>query len=155
VPGALAGFWEASVAERHDGTLLIAGRTALGRVHTATSADGGESWTAPAASDIVAPSAPPLLLAPAEGPLVLLHNTGYRAGELMQGPRSTLAMSVSDDGGASWHPSGVLESDPGRWFHYPSALVEDGRAFVSYSVTDPVSRRWSLATRWLTLPGRG
>lgn len=154
VRGALAGFWEASVAERPDGSLLLTGRTALGRIYSALSGDSGESWSVPAPIPIVAPSAPPLLRRLPAGRLALLHNTGHRPGELMQGSRSTLALSVSDDGGATWGRRDDLESDERRWFHYPSALVEGDRMFLSYSVTDPVTRSWRLATRWISLANR-
>jgi hypothetical protein len=152
VPGALHGFWEAGVAERPDGSLLLAGRTAVGRVYASESFDAGETWSEPVPLTVVAPSAPSLLRALGDGRLILVHNTDYREGELMQGPRTPHVASVSADGGSTWQPFGLVEEGPDRWFHYPSCLVEEDALLLSYSVTDPETRHWSLAFQRLTAP---
>jgi hypothetical protein len=153
VADALYGFWEASVAELDDGSLLLMGRTVLGEVYGSRSRDGGRSWSEPSPTGVTAPSAPSLLRATSDGRLLLFHNTEYRAGELMQGPRSPLVLSSSADGGAGWQVLARMESAADRWFHYPSCLVEGDRAFVTDSVTDPATREGSLAGRWVELGG--
>jgi hypothetical protein len=145
VPGALYGFWEASVAERADGSLLMAGRTALGEVFGSVSTDAGETWSAPQPLGVTAPSAPSMLRSLGADRLLLVHNTAYRPGELMQGPRTPLVASVSDDGGENWWLWRTLEADPEHWFHYVSCLVEPDAVRLSYSVTNPATRLWSLA----------
>ncbi|MBO9626720.1 MAG: exo-alpha-sialidase [Microbacterium sp.] len=152
VDGALYGLWEAGVAQRVDGSLLLAGRTAVGSVHIAESVDGGETWTPPTATAVVAPASPPLVRPLGVGRLVLLHNSGFEPGAAMQGPRSRLVASVSDDAGATWSEAVVVEDRPDRWYHYPSCLIEGERAYVTYSVTDPETRLWTLAGRWIGLP---
>ena len=155
-PGYLSGIWEASVVERANGTLLLGARTARGVVYAAESDSSGDSWSAPVPLSVAAPSAPVLLrsLPDEAGPgerLLLFHNSTVEPGQPMLGRRTPLVVSTSEDGGQLWRMGNALEDDPERWFHYPACTVVDDVLVMTYSVTEPETRQWSLAVKTLQL----
>lgn len=149
--GHLSGFWEPSVIEVADGDLLLVGRSALGMVHGCRSADGGTTWSAPTPLGVAAPSAPCVLLG-AGSHIFLLHNGGFDPHAPMSGPRNTLQVSVSADLGYTWRPGPTIHEHDELWFHYPAWSLVGDRIHLALSVTDPRTRRWSLAIQDLTVP---
>ncbi|GAA2249322.1 glycoside hydrolase [Herbiconiux moechotypicola] len=138
------GLWEASVVELDDGHLLLAGRTATGRVHASRSHDAGEHWSAPEPLDVVAPSAPCILVHRGGGRVALIHNPGFDAHAVLAGARTRLTTSMSADGGRTWSPGRTLFDDTHRWFHYPAMLPRADGGLLALSVTDPRTRLWNL-----------
>jgi sialidase-1 len=159
-----SGCIEPDVAQRADGSLLMAIRTAMGTVFRAESPDGGETWTGLRSMEVVNPVAPALLRRiPGTGDLLLVWNWHYDWREPLAGLRRPLACAVSSDGGASW-PVGrrkVLEDDPGHTYAYPSCHFlgsgKDAVAFLTYHVSPagergaPFTHQRSLRTMHLPL----
>src|SRR5262245_34710756 len=159
-----SGCIEPDVAQRADGSLLMAIRTAMGTVFRAESHDGGETWTGLRSMEVVSPVAPALLRrVPGTGDLLLVWNWHYDWREPMSGVRRPLACAISTDGGDS-RPLArrrVLEDDPAYTYAYPSCLFlgsgRDAEAFLTYHATPaggPFTRARSLRTmrvplRWL------
>ncbi|MFC0526106.1 sialidase family protein [Phytohabitans kaempferiae] len=148
--GHLSGLWESSVVEVEGGELLLAGRSALGDVYGSRSTDGGQTWSLPVPLGVGAPSAPSVLLA-AGGYLLLLHNAGFDPDARMSGPRNTLVASISADGGHTWRRGPTLHAHDQLWYHYPAWTLVDGWVLLAFSITDPETRRWDLATETLSL----
>ena len=133
-----SGCIEPDVAQRADGSLLMAIRTAMGTIFRAESHDGGETWTGLRSMEVIAPVAPSLLRrVPGSDDLLLIWNWHYDWRERLGGTRRPLACAISQDGGESWPPSRrkVLEDDPALTYAYPSCLFLDGAALVTYHVT--------------------
>ena len=136
-----SGCIEPDVAQRADGSLLIAIRTAMGTVFRAESHDGGETWTALRSMEVVNPVAPPLLRRiPGTDDLLLNWNWHYDWRERLAGKRQLLATAISTDGGDSWPlpRRKVLENDPAHSASYPTctfltnARGEVDEAFITY-----------------------
>ncbi len=99
------------------------------RIPHAESRDEGESWSRVVDTDLPNPgsSVEPVTLA--NGDWLLVYN------DLEQG-RHSLAVSISDDEGASWsRPRHLDRSEPGGGsYHYPSVVqARDGSIHVTYS----------------------
>jgi sialidase-1 len=130
-----SGCIEPDVAQRADGSLLMAIRTAMGTVFRAESHDGGETWTGLRSMEVVGPVAPALLRRiPGTDDLLLIWNWHYDWRERLAGKRQRLACAVSTDGGDSWPLSRrkVLEDDPAHSASYPTCTFGDGDAFITY-----------------------
>jgi hypothetical protein len=133
-----SGCIEPDVAQRADGSLLMAIRTAMGTIFRAESHDGGETWAGLRSMEVVAPVAPSLLRRiPGTADLLLIWNWHYDWREPLAGVRRPLACAISADGGDSWplERRKILEVDPAHTYAYPSCLFLDGEALVTYHVT--------------------
>jgi hypothetical protein len=104
-------FEEPSLEERADGTLLMYGRTELGRFYQSVSRDQGVTWTTPQPAPVAASYAPPLLVRiPNSRDLLLIWNQAS-AEEILAGlSRHRLSTAISKDGGATWTHFQNLES---------------------------------------------
>jgi hypothetical protein len=148
-----SGCIEPDVAQRADGSLLLAMRTAMGTVFRAESHDGGETWTGLRSMEVVAPVAPSLLRRiPGTDDLLLIWNWHYDWHERLGGTRRPLACAVSQDGGDTWPWARrkILEDDPALTYAYPSCLFLEDVALVTYHVTpEPASGPPLRSTRSL------
>ena len=136
-----SGCIEPDVAQRADGSLLIAIRTAMGTVFRAESRDGGETWTGLRSMEVVNPVAPPLLRrVPSTDDLLLIWNWHYDWRERLGGKRQLVATAISTDGGDSWPLAWrkVLENEPAHSASYPTCTFltngkgEVDEAFITY-----------------------
>ena len=136
-----SGCIEPDIAQRADGSLLMAIRTAMGTMFRAESRDGGETWTGLRSMEVVNPVAPPLLRRiPGTDDLLLIWNWHYDWRERLAGKRQLVATAISTDGGDSWplERRKVLENDPAHSASYPTCTFltgKDGKsdeAFVTY-----------------------
>lgn len=134
-------FWEASIAERKDGSLLMLGRTYAGALYATTSTDGGRSWTAPKATSLYTGAAPGRVerLPGPDGLLVVFWNSCcVNPGSAAMGRRLTLSSAVSRDGGETWGGVRDLEAiAPVGRVEYPAILVDGDRMFVTYRAQGP------------------
>jgi hypothetical protein len=133
-----SGCIEPDVAQRADGSLLMAIRTAMGTIFRAESHDGGETWSGLRSMEVVNPVAPALLRRiPNSADLLLIWNWHYDWRERLGGTRRPLACAISSDGGDTWPWSRrkILEDDPAWTYAYPSCLFLGESALVTYHVT--------------------
>ncbi len=121
-----------SVARKRDGTLVAYMReegelNRKGRALRSESKDDGETWSVAEYTDIPNPNASLEVLALKDGRWVLVYNDTEKE-------RNSLALSLSDDEGATWKWTRHLEHAPKGAFHYPSIIQSrDGRIHVSYT----------------------
>jgi predicted neuraminidase len=135
-----------SFARKKDGTLVTYMRDngpAPKRVLVAESADGGMTWgTVYDHAVLPNPGAGLELANLADGDWICIYNDTVRG-------RHSLAVSISDDEGATWQRTRHLEQDKpdqGR-YHYPSIVQgRDGTLHASYSyfVPTPEGERKSI-----------
>lgn len=132
------GMAEPAVAEVEPDRLLMLARTGSGSHYASWSEDGGDSWSAPAATTLTAACSPLTLKVLPDGRPIVFYN---HADPLEPGsffPRTPLCFSVSPDHGRSWgepvlvDESGVLLRD--RQCIYPSVCFTDEGMLVVYSV---------------------
>ena len=128
------GSIQPSLVRREDGILVAYMRDngpAPKRIHTATSADEGETWSEVVDTDIPNPGASVEAIVLESGEWLMVYN------DTEQG-RHSLAVSISPDEGESWDWTRHLEQDDpgddaGR-YHYPSVIkASDGSVHVTYS----------------------
>ncbi len=126
------GGFEATVAERRDGSLLVLMRTTRESLWKAESRDGGFTWTAPTPTSLQASNSPAFLLTLRSGWLALVWNPLHPDGRpdwprrvkprYAEKPdsvyREELLLAFSNDGGASWTPPTVLAKQPGGRLRY-------------------------------------
>ena len=137
----LVGFGniQPSLVRKRDGTLVAYMRDngpAPKRLHISRSRDRGDTWSAVEDSSLPNPGSGAEVTALANGHWVLVYN------DLEQG-RYSLAVSMSEDEGATWPWTRHLERDPQAdaqrgEYHYPSIVqARDGTLHASYSYFVP------------------
>jgi predicted neuraminidase len=141
----LVGFGniQPSIARKKDGTLVAYMRDngpPPKRLHISRSRDRGETWSPVEDSALPNPGAGAEVLVLASGHWVMIYN------DLEQG-RHSLAVSLSEDEGATWPLTGHLErdvaDDPQQRgeYHYPSIVqAKDGTLHATYSYFIPPAR---------------
>jgi sialidase-1 len=135
-----SGGIEPGIVQRADGSLLMVIRTAMGTIFRTESHDDGETWEELRSMEVVAPVAPSLIdRIPGSDDLMLIWNWRWNWHENLAGMRRPLAIATSSDGGDSWplDRRKILEDDPAHTYAYPSALMLEDRALITYFVTDP------------------
>jgi predicted neuraminidase len=125
-----------SLARKRDGTLVAYMRDngpAPKRLHISRSRDRGETWSAVEDTSLPNPGSGAEVRALANGHWILAYN------DLEQG-RYSLAVSLSEDEGATWPWTRHLEqaSDRQGEYHYPSIIqARDGTLHATYSYFIP------------------
>jgi len=132
---------EPSLEERADGTLLMYGRSELGRFYQSISRDQGVTWSAPRPAPVAASYAPPMLVRiPKTGDLLLVWNQAS-AEEIVAGlSRHRLSTAISKNGGAAWAHFRNLESMDDRTYIDPPAKPEVLRSAEGYRQPSDRSR---------------
>ncbi len=129
-----AGSIQPTLARRRDGTLVAYMRDngpPPKRIHTSTSKDEGMTWSPVVDTDLPNPGSGCEAIVLKDGAWALIYNDTEKG-------RHSLAVSLSDDEGATWKWKRHLELDrnekaPGS-FHYPSIMqARDGSLHASYS----------------------
>ncbi|MFM8187565.1 MAG: exo-alpha-sialidase [Pirellula sp.] len=118
-----------SVLEKKDGSLVAYMRENgfTDRIRTATSVDGGESWSDVTSLDLPNPGSGLDAVRIASGNWVLIYNDSTKG-------RNRLAVSLSRDEGQSWSDPKHLENQPAGSFHYPAIIQSsDGKIHAIYS----------------------
>ncbi|SHF22478.1 Predicted glycoside hydrolase or deacetylase ChbG, UPF0249 family [Mariniphaga anaerophila] len=140
-----------ALIQKKDGTVVAYMRDngdAPQRVVFSSSADNGYTWTASVKTDIPNPGASVEAIALESGEWLMVNN------DLHNG-RHRLAVSLSDDEGATWKWSRYLEYIPkGKGgFSYPTAIQpENGQVHVTYSWHTPEGnsiKHVSFAPEWV------
>ena len=139
-----AGNIQPSLARKRDGTLVTYMRDngpAPKRLMTSRSADRGETWSAVEDTSLPNPGSGAEVLVLANGHWVLIYND-------LERERFSLAVSLSEDEGATWGWTRHLERDPDTataaeqrgQYHYPSIIqAADGTLHATYSYFAPAA----------------
>ena len=118
-----------------DGSLKALCRTKNGRIATTTSHDGGETWSEVTLTDLPNNNSGIDAVALNDGNYILVYNPAtVQPGEEM-GPRSSLAVAVSDDA-EHWHM--IMESKestaPQGELSYPAVIQgSNGHIYMAYT----------------------
>jgi len=108
-------------------------RTALGYVYESRSQDVGATWCEPIRTTLVSPSAPATLLRdPHSADLWIFYCANPAGAEADWAERNPLAVAISQDHGATWGESRLIEDDPGKSFSYISADVVGDFLHLTY-----------------------
>ncbi len=146
VPGEL-GITQPTVAHLSDGRLLAFFRDAAGvenRIHRSISTDNGRTWSPAESTDLPNPGAGIELISLKSGELLLVYN------DKADGPRDSLAISISDDDGKTWKWTRHVESIPGGRFDYPSVVqANDGTLHLSYSYNLETIKHVHFNVEWV------
>lgn len=122
------GSWEPACIELKDGRVLMLMRTGMGGQYQSVSADGGETWSAPVATELVGTAAPVALSRiPSNGNLLAIwnHNPGAKT-------RNPLTCALSNDEGETWGAFKNLEDTPGDAWAYPAVTWAGDDALITY-----------------------
>lgn len=110
-----------TVLRRHDGTLVALMREAgrRDRIRIAESHDDGMTWGPVGQTELPNPGSGIDGVRLANGHWVLVYNDSPSS-------RSTLAVSLSDDEGRTWHWTRHLEQHAAGRYHYPAVIQGNG-----------------------------
>ncbi len=121
------GISQPTVVQFTDGTMTAFFRNDSGRIKRSDSSDGGVTWGQVTKTDRPHPNAGIEAIALASGKLLLVYNDQEKE-------RDSLAVSLSEDRGATWPWTRHLETTKGERFDYPSVVQgKDGTIHVTYS----------------------
>ncbi|MBM3740891.1 MAG: exo-alpha-sialidase [Acidobacteria bacterium] len=131
IPESTRGAEEPVVVERKDGSILMLIRNITGHVYQSRSSDGGETWTKPEPTSLVAPRSPiSVKRIPSTGDLLSVWNESTDK-------RWPLNVAVSKDDGLTWGRSKTLDATPGVTFAYTSIAFVKDQVLFSYYVGQP------------------
>lgn len=146
------GAMEPGLVERKDGSLLQYIRTQTGMQWFATSEDGSDTWSRSAPWTVVSPESPATIAEMPDGRCLVIHNPTVDLEAGHSGKRTPLVAATSSDEGNTWSPPKAIESDPELTYAYTSITFHEGRALLSYYVSDAQRRiSWkfkSLPLEW-------
>jgi predicted neuraminidase len=111
VPDSSIGAAEPSIAQLSNGDLLCLLRTTCGWQYECRSTDGGLTWSVPRPSVFASPNACAILRRLASGRLIFVWDN---SGTTTRRPRYPLCVAVSDDDGATWPRSRMLDTESGQ-----------------------------------------
>lgn len=137
------GMAEPAVAEIGDNQLLMLARTGSGSLYRALSKDGGDSWSTPEPTTLIAACSPLTLKTLPDGRLIVFydHAAPIKAGAFF--PRTPLVYAVSTNKGESWSTPVVVDDEGtennNRMNIYPSiCFTKEGMVVVwSCHAADP------------------
>jgi len=148
------GFWEASIAQRADGSLFMLGRTYGGWLYRTESRDEGLTWTKPVPSSLMSSAAPGRVESiPGTNDLLVVWNSCcLDPANGLLGQRLVLSSAISTDGGASWKWKRDIESVmPGTSVEYPAITILDGTVFLTYRARSLNPARQSIMQEYLSI----
>jgi hypothetical protein len=103
-------------------------RTDLGSQYLSYSSDGGETWSAPAASEIASPLSPASIKRiPKTGDLLMVWNDNPGK------TRTPLTVAISRDEGKTWIRKHNLLDDPTGWYCYTAIYFTGSRVLLGFN----------------------
>ena len=133
----MGGTWliEGAVVERRDYSLQLFFRTSKGKVYTAFSWDGGDTWTGANPTTVPNPdSKMDATSFPDTREIVVAFNDATDKNKINKG-RCRLRVSISCDGGVGFKTITELEEGSLKMYiHYPTVITDGDRAIVAYSL---------------------
>jgi len=140
LPGGPVGLQEPGLVECADGSLWIYMRTDRGCIYASRSLDGGDTWSRPEPTSLIAPVAPASAVRlPGSDQILILYNDRRSVpyspdrSTLFQ-HRTPLAAAISSDGGRTWHDCGLVEDDLTRSYCYASIAFHGEDTLLTYYV---------------------
>lgn len=133
----VGGTWliEGAVVERRDYSLQLFFRTSKGKVYTAFSWDGGDTWTGANPTTVPNPDSKMDATAfPDTREIVVAYNDATDRNKINKG-RCRLRVAISCDGGVGFKTITELEEGSLKMYiHYPTVVTDGDRAIVAYSL---------------------
>ena len=133
----VGGTWliEGAVVERRDYSLQLFFRTSKGKVYTAYSWDGGDTWTGANPTTVPNPDSKMDATAfPDTREIVVAYNDATDRNKINKG-RCRLRVAISCDGGVGFKTITELEEGSLKMYiHYPTVVTDGDRAIVAYSL---------------------
>lgn len=114
-----------SILTHAGGRLQAVGRTRSGRVFETWSADGGQTWTPVALTELPNPSAGTDAVTLKDGRHLLVYNHTPKG-------RTPLHVALTRDG-KTWETVHVLESEPGEYSYPAIVQTADGLVHITYT----------------------
>jgi alpha-L-rhamnosidase len=123
-----------SFLQLKDGRLQVLMRSRNGRIATSYSSDRGETWTPVTLTDLPNNQSGTDAVTLSDGRQVLVYNDFATLPGTKKGPRTPLALAVSNDDGRTWRHVLTLEDSPVGEYSYP-AIIEgsDGTLHITYT----------------------
>ena len=144
-PKTSQGVSQPALLKRRDGSLMLLARSrTIGQVCTATSRDGGVTWSAvEGISALPNPNSGIDAVTLADGRHLLVYNPTHIG-------RTPLAVALSNDDGATWKQAVVLENEPGE-YSYPAIIqAADATIHITYTWNRTKIRHVTLEPRELS-----
>jgi sialidase-1 len=156
-PDRLPGFWEGSIAERADGSLIMLGRTYAGYQFQSVSMDEGVHWSRAEPTVLPSGAAPARIerIPGSDDLLVIWNSCCVYTGDRLLGQRLTLSSAISHDGGRTWHDQRDIEALtplPRNRVEYPTVTFVGDRAFVTYRMQTDVGGKPQMQEYLSILP---
>lgn len=143
---------EPGVVELKDGRVMMFIRASGGCQYLAYSSDGGDTWSAPAASDIKSPVSPASIKRlPSTGDLLLVWNDHAHIPPSLANRRVPLSTAISKDDGKTWQHVKVLEGNPKGHYCYIAVYSVDDSVLFGYCAMSGLahSRVTRIPVSWL------
>ena len=141
------GVIQPTVFEQKDGTLITFMRdtTPVHRVRTAQSKDHGLTWSSVKNTDLPNPGSGLEVIKLASGNVILLYN------DTTEGPRNSLAVSLSDDDGKIWkHTRHIARAKGEARYDYPSVIQSrDNKIHVTYTYNTKTIKHVVFTEQWI------
>jgi sialidase-1 len=147
---------EPGVVELKDGRVMMFIRASGGCQYISYSKDGGDTWSAPVASDIQSPVSPASIKRlPSTGDLLLVWNDHASIPDSLKKRRVPLSTAISRDEGKTWQHVKVLEGNPLGWYCYIAIHPMDDAVLLGYCAISGLahSRITRVPVSWLYRDG--
>lgn len=137
------GMAEPCVAETGDNKLLMLARTGSGCLYRSLSKDGGDTWSTPEPTSLIAACSPLTLKTLPDDRLIVFYNHAKPLNKGAFFPRTPLVYAVSPDRGKTWNEPVIVDDDGmknnDRMNIYPSVcFTKEGMLVVwSTHAADP------------------
>jgi len=149
---------EPGVVELKDGRVMMFIRASGGCQYLAFSSDGGDTWSAPVASDIKSPVSPASIKRlPSTGDLLLVWNDHAAIPAELSKKRVPLSTAISKDDGKTWQHVKALEGNPQGWYCYIAIHPVDDAVLLGYCAMSGLahSRVTRVPVSWLYADQKG
>ncbi len=146
-----SGLQEPVIVELKGGKLMMLLRTDLGCQYQSFSEDGGDTWSDPAASDLISPLSPASIKRiPGSGRLLLVWNDHTGIDPALRSKRTPLTVAVSKDEGKTWVQRKMLYEDPKGWYCYTAIAFAGDRILLGHCAGQQTRESSGLATTVIT-----
>lgn len=137
------GLEQPTVVQYEDGAMTAFFRNESNRVKRSDSADGGRTWGPVMKTELPHPGSGLDALVLRSGNLILVYNDSEKE-------RDRLAVSLSEDRGATWRWTRHIENKPGERFDYPSVIqAKDGALHVTFSYNTKAIKHVRFTEDWI------